>query len=899
MASSPSPEARVRTENAELRARLEEAEETLRSIRSGEVDALIVETADGPQVFTLQGLEAESNRFRGEILAQVSDAVIAVDAEERVTYLNAAAERQYRVSGNDVLGRQLSQIFSRQWASAEAEAAMWAAFREHGEWRGEATHRAHDARELAVETSITALRDESGVLAGYVSVIRDITDRKRSAEQLQRVNLLLDTLLLTAPVGFCFLDRDLRYVRINERLAEINGIPVEAHLGRHVSEIVPSLVEPLRNLTARILATGQAVVNHEFSGETPAAPGEMRFWSESWYPLRDGAGEVLGFGGIVEEITARKRAEAQLVNMNENLLVASIRQHELTEKAEWLTVQLQTDLTARMAAEEALRESQHFIHSVLYNLFAFVGVMTVDGTLTDANRSSLEAAGIPAGEVLGKKFWDCYWWSYSPEIQAQLRDACERAAGGQVVRYDVPVRMAGDTRVWIDFQLSPLRDTKGRITHLIPSALEIEVRHAAEKALRESEEHEREARAEAEAANRSKDTFLATLSHELRTPLNAILGWAVLLRTTPPADGKPIHADIDRGLAIIERNARVQGKLIEDVLDVARITSGKFILDLRPLDLTSLVLAAVDAVRPAAEGKGLNLEVAGGGRGAGGLGSLWVHGDSSRLQQAVSNLLTNAVKFTPKGGRVAVNTELVKGTAADTARITVTDTGMGIDAAFIQSIFERFKQAGEGTTRSYGGLGLGLAVVRHIIEAHGGTAHATSQGDGTGATFTLELPATPQPATPLDLDKPIWSVNLPPLDGVLVLVVDDEEDSRLIAKRALESAGAIVVLATSAEEGYHLAMNGKGGKGRAAELQVVVSDIGMPGEDGYSMMRRMRTEMSGTDLPAVAMTAFAAPEDKRQALVAGFQAHMAKPIDPHELIAVVAGLVGGAERTTI
>jgi len=486
--SSPSAEERLRAENAELRARLEEAEETLRSIRSGEVDALIVETADGPQVFTLQGLEAESNRFRGEILAQVSDSVIAMDLEQRVTYLNAAAERQYRVSASDALGHPLSEIFTRQWPYAGAEAAMEVALREYGDWRGELTHRTHDAREIAVETSITALHDESGVLAGYVAVIRDITERKRSAEELQGVNLLLDTLLQTAPVGFCFLDRDLRYVRINERLALINGIPAEAHLGRHVSEIVPSLVEPLRNVTGRILATGQAVVDHEFSGETPAAPGEMRFWNESWYPLRDGAGEVLGFGGIVEEITARKRAEAQLVNMNENLLVASLRQHELTEKAEWLSVQLQTDLTARMAAEEALRESQHFIHSVLYNLFAFVGVMTVDGTLTDANRSSLEAAGIPASEVIGKKFWDCYWWSYSPEIQAQLRDACVRAAGGEVVRYDVPVRMAGDTRVWIDFQLSPLRDTKGRITHLIPSALEITVRHAAEEALRESEE---------------------------------------------------------------------------------------------------------------------------------------------------------------------------------------------------------------------------------------------------------------------------------------------------------------------------------------------------------------------------------------------------------------------------
>jgi len=768
MTSNPSPEERLRAENAALRARLEEAEETLRAIRGGEVDAIVVETDQGPQIFSLDAAQAASNRFRGEILAQVSDAVIAVDADQRVTYLNAAAERRYRVSASDVLGRQLSEMYTRRWPRAETEAAMWAALREQGEWRGEIIHHTHDGREIAVEKSITALRDAFGAPAGYVAAVRDITERKHSAAELQRVSTLLDTLLHTAPVGFCFLDRNLRFVRINERLAEINGIPAEAHLGRHVSETLPALFETLREVTGRILATGQAVLDHEFSGETPAAPGVARFWKESWYPVLDGAGEVLGFGGIVEEITARKQAEARMVTMNAQLIVASVRQHELAESAERLSVELQTDLTARKEMEEALRASE----------------------------------------------------------------AQERAS-----------RLAADH------------------------------------------------------ANRAKDIFLATLSHELRTPLNSILGWAVLLRTTPPADGKPVHADMDHGLAVIERNARVQGKLIEDVLDVARITSGKFMLDLRPLDLTSLVFAAVDAVRPAAEGKGLKLETSGGGGGEGGdgLGSPWVNGDSSRLQQAVSNLLTNSIKFTPKGGRVAVRVELLKGTDAGTARITVTDTGRGIDAEFLPSVFERFKQAGEGTTRSYGGLGLGLSVVRHIVEAHAGTVRAMSQGEGKGATFTLELPAAPQTAAPPRSDKPISTVNLPRLDGVRVLVVDDEEDARLMAKQTLEAAGATVVLAASAEEGYHLAINGKG---TAAELQVVVSDIGMAGEDGYSMMRRVRTEKGGKDLPAVAVTAFAAPEDKRRALVAGFQTHMAKPIDPHELIAVVAGLVGGKGRTT-
>jgi len=308
-APATSPEAQLRAENAELRARLEEAEDTLRAIRSGEVEALVVETADGPQIFTLQGLDAESNRFRGEILAQVSDFVIAVDADQRVTYLNVAAERQYRIPASDALGRQLSEIFTRRWPCAEAETAMWAALREYGEWRGELIHRTYDGRELQVEAWLTRLRDADGADAGMVTAIRDITERKRSAAELQRVSELLDTLLRTAPIGFCFLDRDLRFVRINERLAEMNGISVEAHLGRQVSEILPTLVDTLRDVTGRILKTGEAELNHEFSGETSAAPGVTRFWNESWYPVRDGAGEVVGFGGIIEEITERKKAE--------------------------------------------------------------------------------------------------------------------------------------------------------------------------------------------------------------------------------------------------------------------------------------------------------------------------------------------------------------------------------------------------------------------------------------------------------------------------------------------------------------------------------------------------------------------------------------------------------------
>ncbi len=330
MATHLSPEEQLRAENAVLRLKLEEAEDTLRAIRQGEVDSIVVETEDGPQLFTLQGLDAKSNHFRGDILAQVSDAVIAVDAEQRVIYLNAAAERQYRVAASDALGRQLGEIYTPQWPRTDAEAGMRAALHERGEWHGEISHRAHDGRDIAVEWSVTALRDASGSPAGYIGVSHDITERKRADVQMQHVSVLLDTLLHTAPIGFCFLDRGRRFVRINERLAKMNGISAQAHLGRRVSEILPNLDDALRDVTDRILATGEAVLNHEFSGETPAAPGVKRFWNESWYPVHDGAGEIMGFGAVVEEITARKQSEATLreVDRRKDEFLATLA-HEL------------------------------------------------------------------------------------------------------------------------------------------------------------------------------------------------------------------------------------------------------------------------------------------------------------------------------------------------------------------------------------------------------------------------------------------------------------------------------------------------------------------------------------------------------------------------------------------
>jgi signal transduction histidine kinase/ActR/RegA family two-component response regulator len=385
---------------------------------------------------------------------------------------------------------------------------------------------------------------------------------------------------------------------------------------------------------------------------------------------------------------------------------------------------------------------------------------------------------------------------------------------------------------------------------------------------------EQAARRQAEEANRTKDEFLATLSHELRTPLNAILGWAQVLRA-----GKLEDAAADRALETIERNARAQAQLIADLLDISRIITGKLRLDFKPVELPRIIEAALDGVAPAAGAKDIQLAVS--------LGALKspVLGDGDRLQQVVWNLLSNAIKFTPRGGRVEVS--LCESGA--NAVIEVSDTGSGIRADFLPFVFDRFRQAESSHTRFHGGLGLGLSIVRHLVELHGGTAEVESAGEGQGATFRVKLPLHAELAEGSTLERPaaagIWS--LPDLlRDLRVLVVEDEADTRELVVTALAQCGAEVAAAGSVPEAL-------AAFDRAAP-DVLVSDIGFAGEDGYSLIRKVRAREpgNGDGVPAAALTAYAGAEDRARALEAGFQTHLAKPVDPSELIMAVATLAG-------
>jgi signal transduction histidine kinase/CheY-like chemotaxis protein len=394
---------------------------------------------------------------------------------------------------------------------------------------------------------------------------------------------------------------------------------------------------------------------------------------------------------------------------------------------------------------------------------------------------------------------------------------------------------------------------------------------------------EQAAREVAEAANRIKDEFLAVVSHELRSPLNPILGWAKLLRTRQLDEQKT-----ERALEVIERNAQMQSQLINDLLDVSRILRGKLNLETRPVDLVAIIQAAMETVRLAAEAKSIQIHT-----------QLepdvgLVSGNAGRLQQVIWNLLSNAVKFTSEGGQVGIRLTKLRGTrsggvdqqqglaVSDSAQITVTDTGKGIPAEFLPYVFDQFRQESSATTRRFGGLGLGLAIVRYLVELHGGTVQAESLGEGQGATFTVKLPLMVHDATPPPESPPSEpSLNL---QGIRIVVVDDDDNTREFLAFLLELHGANVIATASATEAVTT----------LAQFQpdVLISDIGMPDMDGYMLMRQIRAlpPEQGGQIPTIALTAYAGELNQQQALQAGFQRHLVKPIEPEALIQAIAEL---------
>src|SRR5687768_154821 len=513
---------------------------------------------------------------------------------------------------------------------------------------------------------------------------------------------------------------------------------------------------------------------------------------------------------------------------------------------------------------------------------------TLDGIITSWNHGAQRIFGYTAEETIGKSVTMLIPPDHldeEPAILARLR------AGHRIEHYET-IRVTKNGRlIDISLTVSPIKGPHGQIVGASKIARDITEQRQARQALTAAYEAAKQARAEAEQAaaekerlyhlaeesSRLKEEFLATISHELRTPLSAILGWTRMLRL-----GQLSAEDHAKALDTIERNARAQAQLIDDLLDVSRIITGKLRMDVRPSDPNGFIDAAVEAVRPAAEAKGVRVQK------VMDTGAVSIPGDPVRLQQVVWNLLSNAIKFTPRGGRVQIRSERVN----SHLEIVVSDTGQGISPDFLPHVFDRFRQADQKTSRQYGGMGLGLAIVRHLVELHGGTVQAASGGPGQGATFTVQLPISPiyqVDATggrvhPGARDLLPAHESTDRLDGLIILIVDDEPDTRELLRQGLEYCGATVRVAESAAEAL---------KALANEVpDILISDIGMPNVDGYDLIRQVRTLQTeeGRRVAAIALTAYTRVEDRLHALRAGYDMHVPKPVELTELCAVSASL---------
>jgi PAS domain S-box-containing protein len=633
------------------------------------------------------------------------------------------------------------------------------------------------------------------------------------------------------------LDNDGYVATWNLGAETIKGYKPHEIIGKHFSVFYPE-EDIQRDKPGYELRVAAEVGRFEDEGWRIRKDGS-RFWAHVVITaLRDENGALRGFGKVTRDLTDRKQAEEELSR-----------------------------------SEERFR---HMVESVRdYAIF----MIDAQGYIESWNAGAESIKGYKANEIIGKHFSIFY-----PEDDKERdKPGFELKVAAEVGRFeDEGWRLRKDgSRFWANVIITALRDKDEVLRGFVKVTRDLTDRKYAEEQ-RLKLAREQVARAEAEAANRAKDEFVATVSHELRTPLNAILGWSRIIRNS-----KLDEQGFSRALDTIERNAKLQVQLIDDLLDVSRIISGKLRLTVVPLELAPVIEAAIDAIRPAAEAKNIRMQVM--------LDSNTglVSGDPDRLQQIVWNLLSNAVKFTDKGGRIQIRLEHFNSHVVT----TISDTGKGIPPEFLPFVFDRFRQADSSITRLHGGLGLGLAIVRQLVDLHGGSVQAQSPGEGKGATFSFELPliiAHGSGRFGLSVDEAQVSNDAPRLgfsdspvlEGLSILVVDDDPDARELLGAILEHRSARVTKAASAAQAYETL--------EWLKPDVIISDIGMPGEDGYSLLRNVRLREARDRLgwtPAIALTAHARAEDRMRALSAGYQAHVAKPVEPAELVAVIASLV--------
>ena len=537
------------------------------------------------------------------------------------------------------------------------------------------------------------------------------------------------------------------------------------------------------------------------------------------------------------------------------------------------------DLSERKAADERLRQSEETFRLLVEGAGDYaIYMLSPSGEIRTWNRGAERMKGAAADTVIGKHF-SVFFPEEDVRAGKPERELASAIENGRFEEEGWRVRQDG-RRFWANVVLTPVRGTRGELIGFAKITRDLTARREAEEIARKlfREQTARAAAQElaqkAEDASRIKDEFLATVSHELRTPLNAIVGWSSLLKN------QKLEPSVAKAIEVISRNAQAQARIIEDILDVSRIITGKLRLNPRPMDFLGIIRQAIEVVQHAATGKRIAISFEPESE------ACLLMADPERLQQVVWNLLSNAIRFTEPGGslRIALRPR------GSNVELSVSDTGIGMDAELLPFVFDRFRQADASTTRRAGGLGLGLALVRHITELHGGSVNAESPGVGRGSTFTISLPiqsAAPSPrqAPPAIADREVLPVDDRAMAGVRVLAVDDDPDANELLKALLISAGAIVETASSAAEAL-------GALGRFRP-HLLLSDIGMPGEDGYSLIRKVRAlgPNAGGNIPAAALTAYTRNEDRAKALAAGFNMHIGKPADPGQLVSALTGLL--------
>ena len=832
----------------------------------------------------MNGSQDAAARRLAAIVEFSDDAIISKDLNGIVTSWNLAAERMFGYAAAEAVGQSITLIVPAERLSEEEHV-----LREIRAGRTvdhfETMRQRKDGTQLPISLTISPIRDNDGRVVGASKIARDITDRRRAeaalaAAEAQQADLRQRLVALVAASGTLFGSPKMHdvlpaLVVLARTLLRADGYAVwlleprvkQWRIGAShgISEAFSRvLVESFRGEDVSAVAFTEPLIVTSIA-DTPLLEDRARALREEGIesmmavPLTiggDGTGTLVFYYRTPHEFD---EVEVQTARALGNLAAAAITSAELFE----------AQRRSREQAERANRQTAFLAEASA----ALGSSLDYEETLrTVAQLAVPQIADWCAVDVVDEH-------GEVQRLAVSHIDSAQASSAGSAVADVIGFGTALMRPDMIVVPLTAHRRTFGALTFVYADSgrtySDVDFRFAHDMAYRAALAVEN-ARAyrQVSAANRAKDEFLATLSHELRTPLNAVLGWARMLR-----GGAVSKEKMSRAFEVVERNALAQLDLVEDLLDLSRVITGKFRLDVQPVNLTGTINAAVEAIQPAATAKGITVKVD-----AGPDESL-ISGDEARLQQVIWNLLSNAIKFTLRGGRVTVTLRRHE----SQFEIEVSDTGEGIEPAVLPYVFDRFRQGDSGTTRTHQGLGLGLAIVRHIVELHGGRVDVTSPGKGQGATFVISLPFVQPPR--MAAVKSGREVVIPPrrpyaaaLSGVRALVVDDDSDTRELLAEVLRSRGVVVTAAASVEEGL-----------AALDREVpdvLLSDIAMPDRDGFDLIRLVRERPAdrGGHVPAVAITAYARPEDSERSLTSGYQMHVTKPVDMDELIATVASL---------